>query len=354
MGIMRNIKYSYYLRVIVVFLLFISALTSCIYDDVVEREEHGLIIVKLGFDEIETRAAGDILFPGTDAEITKVRIFVFVGEHLEVNRLLTSGQTSFNNPFVLDVLTGPKDIYVVANESATLTSALATVTSKSGLTAILADQISAPLTLPLPMLGSAFNVSVIEKTAPDRNSITIPLTRIAAKITLRLNKANAADDVKITKVMFLKNAGKSTLYPIPPATAVVGQSYWDFSQSWVTPVDLTTTLGVVSDLGDIYVYENLDGSVIDKTNATQLELEALYNNIPTTYRVYINENVSSVVNPGDPESSVTNPNDHLYKIKRGHQYNVDGTIVNLGEISTLEVRVKILPWTVHQYKVPLE
>ncbi|MFA6839128.1 MAG: hypothetical protein WCR12_09855, partial [Dysgonamonadaceae bacterium] len=60
---MKNIRYSYYLRTIVVFLLCISSFTSCIYDDVVEQEEHGLIIVKLGFDEIETRAAGDILFP---------------------------------------------------------------------------------------------------------------------------------------------------------------------------------------------------------------------------------------------------------------------------------------------------
>lgn len=351
---MKNIRYSYYLRTIVVFLLCISSFTSCIYDDVVEQEEHGLIIVKLGFDEIETRAAGDILFPSTDAEITKVRIFVFVGEHLEVNRLFTAGQPSFNNPFVLDVVTGPKDIYVVANESPALSLTLATVTTKSGLTGILADQISSPLTLPLPMLGSAFNVSVIEKTAPDRNSITIPLTRIAAKISLRLNKANPAANVKITKVTLLNNAGKSTLYPIPPATAVVGQSYWNFSKSWITPIDLTTTLSAVSDLGDIYVYENLDGSAANKTNATQLELEALYNNISTTYRVYINENVSSAVNPGDPGSSVTNPNDHLYKIKRGHQYNVDGTIVNLGEITTLEVKVKILPWTVHQYKVPLQ
>ena len=185
---MKNIRYSYFLRTLVVFLLCISSFTSSIYDDVVEQEEErGFIIMNLAMDGLKTRAVGDPLFTNDDV-ISKVRIFVFVGELLEINQLFTSGESQFTNPFVLNVATGVKDVYVVANESSSLTPILETVNTKVGLTAILADQIYAPVTPPLVMTGSVSNVSVIEKIDPDRNSITIPLTRVAAKISLEFKK----------------------------------------------------------------------------------------------------------------------------------------------------------------------
>ncbi|MFA6702714.1 MAG: fimbrial protein [Dysgonamonadaceae bacterium] len=339
---MRNIKYSYYLRAIVVFLLFISVFTSCIYDDVVEQEEHGLIIVQVGFDEIETRAAGDILFPGTDAEITKVRIFVFVGELLEINQLFTSGESQFTNPFVLDVATGLKDVYVVANESSSLTPILETVNTKAGLTAILADQIYAPVTPPLVMTGSVSNVSVIEKIDPDRNSITIPLTRVAAKISLEFKKDTDAN-VSITKVSLLNNTNKTAIWG--GGASITGQSYWNWSHTLATALDLNSTATNISGQENIYLYENLAGPE-NKDDAVQLEVEALYNGIPTKYRVYINENVTSPGSgiAGDPMSSETNPNDHLYSIKRNHNYKLTGTIMNIGEFDGLILTTNVLPW----------
>jgi hypothetical protein len=95
-------------------------------------------------------------------------------------------------------------------------------------------------------------------------------------------------------------------------------------------------------LGDIYLYENSTGG--DKAYATRLEIEALYNNVETTYRVYLNENVNSAPNPGDANSSETNPSDHLYSLRRGHHYRVNGTIVSMGEFDGLIHSTNVLPW----------
>lgn len=339
---MRNLKYSYYLRDIVVFLLFISTLTSCIYDDVVEQEEdRGLIILNLAMDGLNTRAAGDPLFTDDDV-ISKVRVFVFVGELLEINQLFISGESQFNNPFVLNVYTGLKDVYVVVNETATLTTKLEAVNTKAALSAILADQISAPLTLPLVMTGSASNVSVIEKTDPERNSITIPLTRVAAKISLEFKKDTDAN-VSITKVSLLNNTSKIAIWD--GGASITEQSYWNWSHTLATALDLSNTASEISGLENIYLYENLAGPE-NKDNAVQLEVEALYNGIPTKYRVYINEDVTSPGSgiAGDPMSSETNPNDHLYSIKRNHNYQLTGTIMNIGEFDGLILTTNVLPW----------
>lgn len=337
---MKKTRYLFKLLSMLVIIALTAPLASCLNDDIVEEErERGLIIMNLSGD---TRAAGDVLFLNDD-RIEKVRFLVFVNGVLEKNNLFTAGETTFINPFVLNVATGTKDIYVVANESATLTPLLQTVTNKATLFSLLADEITTSPTLPLVMTGSALNVSVIEQIEPARNETQVTLTRVAAKVSLNLKKGDLVDnDVQITKVSLLSNAGKTTLFPTPPSTASVApQSYWNFTKT-LTPWELTSTLSSNNELDDIYLYENITGG--DKTNATQLEIEALYNNIPTTYRVYLNENVNSIVDPGDPNSSVTTPSDHLYSLRRGHHYAVNGTIVSMGEFDGLIHSTNVLPW----------
>ena len=324
-----------------VIIALIAPLTSCLQDDLVQQDqERGLIIMNLSGD---TRAAGDVLFLD-DEKIESVRFFVFVNGVLEKNSLFTSGEATFTNPFVMDVATGTKDIYVVANETTTLTPSLQAITSQASLFALLADEITGVLSLPLVMTGSALSVSVIEQTDPGtRNEVQITLTRVAAKVSLNLKKGATVDeDVKITKVSLLNNTGKTTLFPTPPSTASVApQSYWNFTKT-LTPWVLTSTLSSNSELGDIYLYENITGGA--KTNATQLEIEALYNNIETTYRVYLNENVNSAPNPGDANLSETTPSDHLYSLRRGYHYRVNGTIVSMGEFDGLIHSTNVLPW----------
>ena len=192
------------------------------------------------------------------------------------------------------------------------------------------------------MTGSALGVLVAEPD-PAHNNAQVTLTRVTAKVSLQLKKGDTvSEEVKITKVSLLSNTGKTTLFPSPPSTALVApQSYWNFTKT-LTPWELTSTLSSNNELGDIYLYENITGGA--KTNATQLEIEALYNNIETTYRVYLNENVNSAPNPGDANSSETTPSNHLYSLKRGHHYKVNGTIISMGEFDGLILATDVLPW----------
>ena len=330
---MKKNNYSYCLQVIIAITVLMASLSSCLSDDLTREEEPGIIVVSL--NGMISRAAGDPINTG-DEEIKKVRIFVFVGEVLEKNELFTEGSGNFNNPFVLEVITGTKEVYVVANESATLKPALETTTTKTGLMAVLADQISAPLTLPLLMTGSTVGVAVAAVEDPVRNSTTVTLTRVSAKISLQFKKDTDAE-VKITKVSLLSNTGKTPIWG--GETILTGQSYWNHEVDLSSPLELSATPVT---LDPVYIYENLTGG--DKDNAVQLEVEALYNNVPAKYRVYINENVSSPANAGDPSSSVTDPDDHLYSVKRNHYYQLTGTIRNIGEFDGLMLTTLVLPW----------
>lgn len=307
--------------------------SSCLHDDFSE-EESGIIVVTL--DGITARAAGDPLFSGEET-IDRVRIFVFVGNAMEKNVLFASGSTDFINPFLVEVATGNKDVYVVANESTTLATDLEAVTTKEGLMQLLADEIKGPIQLPhLLMTGSMHNVPVVTVQEPNRNSITVTLKRVAARIDLNLKKDTDAS-VQITKVSLFSNTGFTPLWE--NQDIITNQTYWDFVSPLSSPLNLSLT---PKDMGTLYVYENITGG--DKEKATQLEVEALYNGVPTKYRVYVNENVNNGIEPGDPSSSVTEPGDHLYHIKRNHRYQISGTVINIGEFDGLTLKTQVLPW----------
>ncbi len=324
-------------------LLMSVGLNSCIKDTVLDDCDCACVITSLS--NVKTRG-GALFTENGDAVIEKVRVLVFVSGNggLERNVLFVKDTEEFQNPFeICRLVKGVKDVYIVANETADLN--LDAIANRSELLAKMANVINAPIdgTKPILMTGEA--------TGKDLNSITsvtMPLTRVAAKISLKFKKENAADIVKITKVSLLSNAGKTTLYPVPPATgSVFPQSYWNWVYPLTTELEVAITETVIPDYENIYLYENLAGSAGNKENATQLEVEAMFNNIPTTYRVYINETIAAPGDgvPGNPNSSTIGENaDHLYKIRRNHHYVITGTISDLGEFKGLEVIYQIAPW----------
>ena len=349
---MKYKKHTYFRQVITIITLCLTVLMSCFHDDALEMcEEKGLIIVNLATDGLNTRAAGDQLFAGDEA-ITKVRVFVFVGDVLEVNRLYSIGESQFNNPFVLEVATGLKDIYVVANETSGLTTKLSSVLTKSELTEdIIAETISDPLSLPLVMTGSQTGVTVEVVEEPTRNTANVILTRIASKISLQFKKDTDAD-VLITKVSLLNNSGETTIWD--NGVLNNGVNNWNWNHNLSTPLSLQTAASGVEGKENIYLYENLTNG--DITKATQLEVEALYNSVPTKYRVYINENITIPGSgiAGDPNSSVTDPSNHLYSLKRNYHYQLNGTIIDIGEFDGLTLTTNVLPWDKLQSSISFE
>ncbi len=320
------------------FLLLVSmGFNSCSHDRIIDDEA----CVVTSLSNVQTR--GGALFEG-DAKIEKLRVLVFIQNGgLEKSVLYQEGDEGFGNPLqICGLVKGVKDVYIVANETADLN--LGAIYYKSELLAKLANVITTPIdgSQPILMTGKA--------TGQDLNSTTsviMPLTRITAKISLQFNKGFEWDNVIITKVSLLNNTGKTPLWK--GEATVTNQTYWDFTRKLGTPLELLTTLSPISEIGDIYVYENLAG-IADKDHALQLEVEALFNNIVSTYTVYINENITE---PGggasdEPSSSETTHGDHLYTIKRGYHYKLNGTIITLGKYSTLELYTEVLPWNLLQ------
>lgn len=328
---MKRIKKIFYMPLAIVMLLMLSS-CNLIFDEYPEDGDDmkAVIMLSLSRDGAETRAA----FPqsGDDA-ITKARIIVFNGSVVEHNQVYSASNPPFDNPIRIEVATGTKTIYVVTNESSVvLTDALTAVTSEADIQAIMADQISEALSVPFVMIGK----ETVTLNEPGLSNLSVTVKRLAAKINLQFKKDTTAD-VKINKVSLLKNTTKSTLWE---GAALIGtQGYWNHTNN-----GSMTLSNSFQDYLTLYVYENLGNSSSNKTNATQLEVEASYDGLPTVYRVYINENVTSVVNPGDPMSSVTNPNDHLYNIKRNYQYNLTGTIKALGDFQGLTIFTEVQPW----------
>lgn len=314
-----------------VMLLLLSSCNS-LFDDYPEDEQATIL---LSIDGAKTRA-GDLF--ADDALIEKIRIIVFTGAALEINEVFNSGEASFDNPFRVKVATGTKKVYVIANETSGLTTSLTSGSlTETGLKAIMADDITSGLSSPLVMTGEIPSVELL--TAGLHNA-TVTLKRVAAKINLSFKKGTATDDVQITKVSLISNTGKSTLWQ--GATLSGTQNYWNHEVN--NPMSLTSSL---QDYLTVYVYENLGNSAGDKTNATRLEVEALFNSIPTIYRVYVNETIESgsTTTPGDPSLSELDRIDSPYNIKRNYSYNITGTIVNIGEFDGLMISTNVLPWS---------
>lgn len=313
-------------------MMLLLSLPGCVFDDFPEdnEPENGYLLLSLNSERGGTRSS---LFSG-DAEVNKARVIVFDNnDDVEHNQLYTAN-TDLDNPIRIQLTTGTKTVYVVANETSTvMTNALTGVTSAAGLEAVMADEITAGLSAPLVMMGK----KTVSLLTPGLTQEAVTLIRAAAKINIKLKK-ETSDDVEISKISLLSNTGKTPLWE--GGATVAAQTYWNH----VVSTSQTLTASDWHAL-TLYVYENLGNSSTSKTNATQLELEGTFNGMPTTYRVYVNENVAAGVNPGDPISSVTNPNDHLYNIKRNFEYNLYGTIKGLGQFDGITIITSMEDWT---------
>lgn len=316
-------------------LMLLLSVPGCISEDCPEcyEAETGTLVLSLKSRGVSPRA-GD-LFTGDDV-ISRVRIIVFTGDVVEHNQLYESGQDAFDNPITVVLATGQKSLYVVANEADDISDDLDGVGSAAELTSLMANEISSALTPPLLMVGSEDGLDLVAGV----NNETITLTRAAAKINIQLKKG-VDEPVTISRISLLSNTTKTTLWEDVGVTFT--QGYWNYNG----PVSLTLSKTDWSAEHTVYVYENLGNSSTNKTNATQLEIEGTFNGLPATYRVYVNEDVTSDEDstPGDPGSSETNPKDHFYNIKRNHVYNITGTISELGQFDGITVLTNVQEWT---------
>ena len=280
-------------------------------DEVDSTSERSLLVMSL--DQITTRGSSSYI---EDNSIEKVRILVFTGGALEANKLFTSEDKEIRNPFVLEVATGTKDIYVVANETGELSQHLSTVTTKEQLKRLSTNATVAPLSGAIPMSGEQRGVIV----GKEKSATEVKLTRMVAKVDLKLRK-ESEDKVILKRISLLHNAASTS---IMQSTGQINTSYWDYVSE-----DLNYDLSADFHLPTLYLYEHIPAQ---RKDGTKIVVDALYNDIPTRYEVYLNESGDSGTAP--------------YSILRNHHYQFTGTIKNVGHVDGLIMNTRVLPWEV--------
>ncbi|KGN79748.1 hypothetical protein HQ35_07020 [Porphyromonas cangingivalis] len=273
-----------------------------------------------------TRIRGGDLFVGDDV-ISKVRVYVFSGSHIEAMQVFNAGESAFVNPFRVKCTTGEKTIFVVANEPADVSDELNAVKRPGELDAIKLET-NTFLSKPLTMVGNG-TVNINSSTGV---MITMSLKRVVAKITLKVRNASTGPATLSLLGVELHRGMKST--PLIEGASPAPHNFWNKRNDYGAPQEVTAEgFQVWSSDDAAYLFENL-GSVSDTTSrATYLVIHAKYNDVNTKYRAYINDENSDAA-------------DHRYSVRRNYHYDLIADIKSLGEFSGITLRTEVRPWEV--------
>lgn len=379
----KNILLSCFYAFAFLCLSFLPACTSNTYG--VEEGEKGQLFVTLrslsGFED--------------ENRINTIRFLVFHGDILEANRLfdfdnydgfVVDGANQFPFFSVGYLATGPKQILVVANETPDMTTQLNAlteiVTRIDDVLAIHTGLGNTPFNLFddngvmrddvfLPMTGRG--AGTVERNEGGPNSSTvIHLTHMTAKIEISLRKV-AEYAIEINEIRLENNLNRSLLWNASGTANILGQSSYDiistgahFMNDFVSfppPTNQSPfTFPAIGEPGaagvlhvlPIFVFENLIGN---RAGATMLEIDAVLRDIdefgvvvaelPVTFWVPVNGRITPDPNthPDEGDPIISDPDSDDYRIRRGHHYRINGTILGK-EISHISVKVEILPWQV--------
>lgn len=293
-----------------------------------EEPKSETALLSLSLNGITTRAGA--LF-ADESLISRVRIYVFNGEYIDAMKLYNANDEAFKNPFSITTSTGSKQVYVVANEPDDMSATLASVKTLTELKAVVTPKKETLLSAPLMMTGNSPTI-VQKSTGSSRTQVTVSLVRLATKISLKVIKGAQAESenipITIKSVKVYNIPSQSSLLPDKEITPA---SYF---QSTKTVEKTLTTAGVEvwSSTDPLYLYENRKSNVSNKDVATYLEIEALYNNVTTTYIAYVN----------GTDKIKTLP----FNTQRNYHYKLTATINGIGKFDGLTLNTEVLPWKV--------
>lgn len=323
-----------YRQILLITLSLLLALSGCKKQPQSETLEPA--IVQISLPKVTPRSGGSLTVDEIPVRTVRILIFNKPGGALDRQKLFTAPTDDVSDWLRLEAHEGAKSLYVIANESDAMTASLDKLLFERDLLSLaLPDKGSLRHTEhPLLMTGH----SEVTLTKEQVTRAEIPLTRAMAKITLDLKQATAdGDKVVIKNVSISRLPEHSQLFT--PSTFTLGDS-WTYTKSEEKTLTnhATEPVPYIPDR-TLYAYESL-GSVADSTGrAPILVVQALYNNIPTTYTAYINDNTTSTT--------------HHYALHRNHHYQLTGTITKIGASSGLELTTNVLPWDVEEIEKTL-
>ena len=314
--------------------LLLTALSGCKRSELRETLESATVQLSI---PTMTLRGGELLVE--DLPVQKIRILVFnqTGGALDVQKSFTNPTDDLSDWLRVEAHEGAKDIYVIANESPAMSTALNKVIFKQDLLGMaIPDVDPSSATDPQPILMVGQGTATLLK---DQNvKAEIDLVKTRAKITLDFKQATPVDDKIIIRSVSISRLPKTSMLLTP--------NPYSLGATWVYPKDGDATLvnnaAPTSYIPDktLYTYENI-GSVADTTDrAPILTVQALYNGVPTTYTAYVNDATSDA--------------DHHYALHRNCHYQLTGIITKIGVHNALLLKTEVLPWDVEASEKKLE
>ena len=310
--------------------LLLTALSGCKRSELRETLESATVQLSI---PTMTLRGGELLVEDLPVQTIRILVFNQTGGALDVQKSFTN-PTDLSDWLRVEAHEGAKDIYVIANESSTMSDKLNKIVFKQDLLSMaIPDEDPSSATEPQPILMVGQGTANLLKDQNVKAEINLIKTR--AKITLDLLQKTEADDQVIIRSVSISRLPKTSML-LTPASYHLGETWIYSKPEKVTLVNNATTTYIPDKT--LYTYESLDS---DTTNhAPILTVQALYNGVPTTYTAYVNDETSDA--------------DHHYALHRNHHYQLTGTITKIGAHSALLLTTRVLPWEVETIDEKLE
>lgn len=313
--------------------LLLTALSGCKRSELRETLESATVQLSI---PTMTLRGGELLVEDLPVQTIRILVFNQTGGALDVQKSF-SNPTDLSNWLRVEAHEGAKDIYVIANESPAMSTALNKVVFKQDLLSMaIPDKDPSNAAKPQPILMVGQGTATLVK---DQNvKAEINLIKARAKITLDFKQATPADDQVIIRSVSIDRLPKKSML-FTPAPYTLGETWVYNLPKEATLVNNGKATSYIADK-TLYTYENIGIAKDSVGRAPRLLVTALYNGVPTTYTAYVNDATSDA--------------DHHYALHRNHHYQLTGTITKIGAHNALLLTTRVLPWEVETIEEQLE
>lgn len=328
-----------------VFLLAFTLLSSC-------TTEHNGSEPSISDDPIYIEVNTNSVIGSTinNVEITDMRMIIAdQSSDLIFQNISTASlhENPSQNGFIVNVRPGSYRIYLIANETSNMTPELNAAKSLKDVREYVVSSLDydsyteSNLTLfaenTIKVKENPANTSQglvsIDNGSTWKSYYTANLTRIMAKVTLNLKKANITDVIKIMEVWVMHMPKDFYLGNIPyPETELE----YENMQAVTFPEHRTLTSSTEPEppiFADFFIRESRFLPVTNRDEATYLLIAATFNGAVNLYTVPLGKPEG-----GNPSAPISD-----YNIYKGNHYIVNGIISKRGSFDN-EFTVTVLPW----------
>lgn len=294
--------------------------------------------------EVNTKSVIGSVIDGVT--ISKMRMIVAEqGSEIIFQNLTTLQENATGDGFLVDVRPGSYKIYLIANETSAMATALSSMQSLQQVRNYVVTSADyniyteANITLfaenAIKVKENPANTSQglvsIDNGATWATFYSAALKRIMAKVSLKLKTTNATDDIKVAQVWMMHMPNHFYLGNIPYAELI--SEYENKQATLLVSVPYKLTSASQNMFTNFFIRENRFIPVANRDMATYLLVAVSFNTVTNLYTIPL----------GTPQGGVPSAPIVDYNIYKGNHYVVEGIIDQRGEFDN-EFTINVLPW----------